>query len=165
MTITTDFLDRLDALHAAATPGPWLNAGYERGNGQLVKAGKHLFALCQVYGTAIPHHAKVMGTGTMSSDAAFIAESRTAVPLLVDEVRRLREENELHERVVELTGQVAAAKLAELRELAKAAYFEGWHSGNRQVAMDGATRLLELDWQSSAARAALEPDTTNPDRE
>jgi hypothetical protein len=69
--MTNDELDTLDALAAAATPGPW-----EMGTGKAY----NVLTLTEV-----------LAEGLESADAAFIAAARDAVPALVAEVRRLRE--------------------------------------------------------------------------
>ncbi|MFN7185996.1 MAG: hypothetical protein ACK5VE_06490 [Alphaproteobacteria bacterium] len=68
--MTEQELADLDALAAAATPGPWEqidSRAYSSGTGLQV-------CLCN----------------ETDADAAFIAAARTAVPALVAEVRRLR---------------------------------------------------------------------------
>lgn len=70
--MTEQQLADLDALAAAATPGPWEqidSRAYSSGTGLQV-------CLCN----------------ETDADAAFIAAARTAVPALVAEVRRLRHE-------------------------------------------------------------------------
>lgn len=66
--ITDEELTKWEALANEAEPGPWEKDGYD------VRDGEH----CVVADCGYPY------------DAAFIAESRTAVPQLVEEVRRLR---------------------------------------------------------------------------
>lgn len=70
-------LTRLEALAAAATPGPWNNQGV------IVLAGEDT-CIARLW---LTHPAK----GSEETNAAFIAASRKAVPALVAEVRRLRE--------------------------------------------------------------------------
>ena len=65
--MTNDELDRLAALAAAATPGPWINT------------------LGRVHSADTTHIAN-----GYEDDCEFIAAARDAVPALVAEVRRLR---------------------------------------------------------------------------
>lgn len=77
--MTNDELDRLQALADEATAGPWTAA-----------------ATVDEYGQRL-HTVDVLPLTTFGeielNDAAFIAASRDAVPALIAEVRRLREEN------------------------------------------------------------------------
>lgn len=82
-------LDRLDALAAAATPGPWQEDGPWWSNhvsGWVITTGadRNAVAYQPLGWDRLP---------TSAADAAFIAAARDAVPALVAEVRRLREEN------------------------------------------------------------------------
>lgn len=94
--MTTDERLKLAAeaerLSAAATTGPWLNAGYDPKRGQEVVHGKHKFPVCQVYGVALAFLKS--GGGSMSTDAAFIARSRTLVPALAAALREAEAEIE-----------------------------------------------------------------------
>ena len=78
-------LDRLEALANNATEGPW-----EAFAGAVIaNVGK-----CTCYGGSVYGHEQGCGYEIVAeaseSDAPFIAASRTAVPALVAEVRRLR---------------------------------------------------------------------------
>lgn len=66
-----DELARLVALCAAASPGPWRN---DQWRDQVTNTAGEV--LCHVHGG--------------SADAAFVVASRTALPALLAEVRRLR---------------------------------------------------------------------------
>jgi hypothetical protein len=96
VTITDDNLSRWEALCAAATPGPWKSCGASDGQ----------CPCCVVW--SLPADYPILrgtneddGSGRWQ-DAAFAAESRTAVPGLCAEVRRLREVDRiLSERICE----------------------------------------------------------------
>lgn len=85
------FLAERERLANAATPGPWMPAkAYDSAAWPCILGGgwqAHLF-------------------GDEDFDnAAFIADARTAVPTLVADVRRLREENEkLRDLLAEVAG-------------------------------------------------------------
>ena len=90
--LTNAKLAEWKALADAATPGPWIE--YERethGEHYVVWIGTDsgdIAKLCDCV--------KVRGEvdGAVKADAEFIAAAREAVPVLIDEVERLREENE-----------------------------------------------------------------------
>lgn len=85
--MTQEELDRLESLANAATGGSWEVGDPYDGRTALLVA---------VYGMGM----EVADTQT-EKDAAFIAAARDAVPSLIAEVRRLREENEaLHSRIL-----------------------------------------------------------------
>ncbi len=99
-----DELDTLDALAAAATPGPW-----EMGTGKAY----NVLTLTEV-----------LAEGLESADAAFIATARDAVPALVATVRdrdaevtRLREIEALTRQWFANGQQADATKLALIRAL------------------------------------------------
>lgn len=78
--MTEEELARLEALAAAATPGPWTERLDEtRPDWRRVYGEGRDIAYMPPWAT------------TVEPDAAFIAAARTAVPKLVAEVRRLRE--------------------------------------------------------------------------
>jgi hypothetical protein len=68
--MTDDELDRLDALAQAATPGPW-NADDD---GTIILAPDDVLSCCNMDELTVK----------------FVAESRTAIPALIAEIRRLR---------------------------------------------------------------------------
>ena len=106
--MTEQQLADLDALAAAATPGPWEAA--------------HQYAECWSL-----HGPEANGPDMMpKGDAAFIAAARTAVPALVAEVRRLREvAMEAFEE-----GQYATDRYGSP--------LYGWGSSDARKALDGA---------------------------
>lgn len=78
-------------LAEAATPGRWLNAGWDKDRGQTVVAGKHQLSVCQCYGLTpafAPHE------GSMSHNAAFIAAARLGFPATIRALQEARRENE-----------------------------------------------------------------------
>lgn len=83
--MTEEELDHLRALCDAATPGPW-----EDGTAMCcpdmgwVDGPKGKGTICPVYEAAKRTHT------LDSNDAAFIAAARTALPALIEEVKRLR---------------------------------------------------------------------------
>lgn len=105
-TITDEYLDRLQAICDAATEGPWytvytddkdsMNAVYvgtvERKNehdGEHGMDGSRCGEI--VAATLIQQMPRVdHDTELWDENAEFIAESRTALPLLVAEIRRLK---------------------------------------------------------------------------
>ena len=105
--MTDNELDRLDALAQAATPGPWLQGMWsgicERPDHSPPHPGpteciytQYLRTYREVLGyvsvapdvTLIGGHDQ--GAWLAPPDAEFIAASRTALPALVAEIRRLR---------------------------------------------------------------------------
>ena len=84
MVVDDAYLAERDRLAAAATPGPWMSVkAYDRAAWPCIIGGGWQVAEC---------HAHLVGDEDFDN-AAFIADARTAVPMLVAEVRRLREEN------------------------------------------------------------------------
>jgi hypothetical protein len=80
-------LERLEALANAATDGPW-KLGYSDGSGKddcVISLGIPVF-----------HADALFGIG--EDDIKFIAASRTAIPELIAEVRRLRQLNDKGQR-------------------------------------------------------------------
>jgi sirohydrochlorin ferrochelatase len=77
-------LARLEALAAAATPGPWntYECRHHSGGNGPSKVDYQVSCAKECVAWDMPS----------SSNAAFIAAAREAVPVLVAEVRRLREE-------------------------------------------------------------------------
>ncbi len=78
--MTSDELNALDALCAAATPGPWSSAS-QREDG----------ATFDWYWVEAPTNGNVTSDHLDMDDATFIAAARTALPALIAEVRRLRD--------------------------------------------------------------------------
>lgn len=77
-------LDALEALANAAAPGPWVKDDVAGGS-------------CRVYND---HDFVIYDEGGHGpGDAAFIAATRTAVPALIAEVRRLRKQLALAETI------------------------------------------------------------------
>lgn len=79
-------LARWEALADQATPGPWRV-------GHPWSAEEYWHYLCSEASKAYiigPYDVDEGGIASTPDDAAFLAASRTAVPALVDEVRRLR---------------------------------------------------------------------------
>ena len=74
--MTDDELDRLDALAQAATPGPWLTP---------VEAGDAMHP-----GVPLEHEGMHVWPWHHEADMRLAYASRTAIPALVAEVRRLR---------------------------------------------------------------------------
>ena len=81
--MTDDELDRLDALAQAATPGPWETFSWTsiRPKGRTQNVAATYLQIAEGGGQLYPAH----------ENAAFIAASRTAIPALIAEIRRLRE--------------------------------------------------------------------------
>lgn len=101
-----------------ATPGPWLNAGWDKSRGQTVVADKHQFSVCQCYGLtpAFAHH-----EASMSHNAIFIAAARLGFPAVCRALLECRAELEngwtpakelakTLDDVVELRESLAAAR-------------------------------------------------------
>jgi len=88
-TITDEYLDRLQAICDAATAGPWdgvISTGCVRYLGRPMESrglqhGDYI---------AAAHGGGDDDPGRDVNNAEFIAESRTALPLLVAEIRRLK---------------------------------------------------------------------------
>ena len=80
-------LARWEALADQATPGPWTARHRDSSNPTQDPArdGEHLG--WHLDPLAVPDRGQIV----RGADAAFLAESRTAVPALVAEVRRLRD--------------------------------------------------------------------------
>lgn len=112
--MTDDELDRLEALADAARPGPWTWEPAEA-DGVRLKHPEHIpgnsIAMCELVNAKhwiITAHGRVHVTGLApewtdgdgegefdvfnvhAPSAALIAASRTAVPALIEEIRRLR---------------------------------------------------------------------------
>jgi hypothetical protein len=96
MTIDDAYLAERERLANAATPGPWMPAkAYDSAAWPCILGGGWQVAEC---------HAHLFGDEDFDN-AAFIADARTAVPTLVADVRRLREENEkLRDLLAEVAG-------------------------------------------------------------
>jgi hypothetical protein len=75
--MTEQELQAIEALAAAATPGPWRAETDYRDDTTVLYTAVH------------EGEGWVVAEGTLVHDAAFIAAARTAVPALVAEVRRL----------------------------------------------------------------------------
>lgn len=76
-------IEKLRALLAAATPGPWkASIYYDDGQPSGVDVESESGSVCDVRGRQLA-----------TEDAAFIAASRDALPALLAEVERLRAEN------------------------------------------------------------------------
>lgn len=90
------YLAERERLANAATPGPWMPAkAYDSAAWPCILGGGWQVAEC---------HAHLFGDEDFDN-AAFIADARTAVPTLVADVRRLREENEkLRDLLAEVAG-------------------------------------------------------------
>lgn len=100
-TITDEYLDRLQAICDAATEGPWEVEDVKgRSNvlgpiipAVLYKSGKRVGQIRIKPSRVQVTLPNMFFGGSMSEcDADFTAESRTALPLLIAEVRRLRGE-------------------------------------------------------------------------
>jgi len=80
--MTDDELTALERLANDATPGPWevVDYCYDPRNGRARVLG-------------VPSHGArpILSDGAWKTDCHFIAASRTAVPALIAEVRRLRD--------------------------------------------------------------------------
>src|SRR4051812_20302588 len=84
MAMNEKQLEELDALSAAATPGPWGVGERERGEWEVVLPIPKPCSVPGVPLAAVRQYARRNG----KPDSAFIAAARTAVPALVAEVRR-----------------------------------------------------------------------------
>ena len=82
--LTDDYLDRLQAICDAATEGPWIVCPMP----ELAPDGYSL--MFRGVGTDV--YAKNPHATVAGNNQEFTAESRTALPLLIAEVRRLRDE-------------------------------------------------------------------------
>lgn len=116
--MTNDELDRLDALAAAATRGPWKAAGLP--SPRWIHTPSYV-ALAE----ALESRTRAEGKLDAEANAAFIAAARDAVPALVAEVRRLR--GALHQIARRDDAEMAAAKTLHYD-------MRGW----AQRALDGA---------------------------
>lgn len=81
--MTEDRLADLERLHQQATPGPW---EWRKPNRNNLGAIEPFVCSFGVNGT----YDGIAGETPTSADADFICESRTALPELIAEVRRLR---------------------------------------------------------------------------
>lgn len=86
-------LQAMEARCEAASPGPWRNCGIDTFNVQYYADS----TVC-VLGSAsqVIFSPEPIGNPTGLGNAAFIAASRTDLPLLIGEVRRLREALEFY---------------------------------------------------------------------
>ncbi len=99
-------LARWEALAAKATPGPWRV-------GHPWSAEEYWHYLCSEASKAYiigPYDVDEGGIASTPDDAAFLAASRTAVPALVAEVRRLRQVLEIAALACEDHGARALAR-------------------------------------------------------
>lgn len=96
--VTDDDLEKIRAITSGATPGPWRASPSRTG---VVSAADDWW-VCTV------------NRVTPVLDVEFIAASRTAVPALLDEVNRLREENRILTGRMELTQGVSDKILEDL---------------------------------------------------
>jgi hypothetical protein len=80
-------VDRLAALAADATPGPWTATGYvgEDDDGRAVRDPNEGYAAVQAPGMA---EDECVAMEALVADAAFIAAAREAVPALIQRVQR-----------------------------------------------------------------------------
>lgn len=88
-------LEELEALANAATPGPWTIDQNDKDQYADLNTSKHKGNIIW-YGFARCFGQKenpILGTEYMMANAALIAASRTAIPELISEVRRLQAEN------------------------------------------------------------------------
>ena len=99
-------LARWEALADQATPGPWTARHRDSSNPTQDPArdGEHLG--WHLDPLAVPDRGQIV----RGADAAFLAESRTAVPALVAEVRRLRQVLEIAALACEDHGARALAR-------------------------------------------------------
>ena len=116
--MTADELDRLTALAAAATPGPWTHEPCEYSRATQVSAKDAPYGVVMDNETYYPQAVR-------AEDQAFCAAARDAVPALVAEVRRLR--GALHQIARRDDAEMAAAKTLHYD-------MRGW----AQRALDGA---------------------------
>ena len=94
MVVDDAYLAERRKLAEAATPGfPPQNAGIGPWPGWHRRQFGREFQVfsCSPHDGAAPYHIAVCH---LAADAAFIADARASMPLLLDEVERLREENE-----------------------------------------------------------------------
>lgn len=89
MTMTDDDLARIEALCEAATPGPWT---VDKKEDTEPNGWTHRWHWIREVAYDGPSYNYNIDGFARREDADFIAESRTAVPALVAEVRRLRAE-------------------------------------------------------------------------
>jgi hypothetical protein len=85
--LTEKVLDQLEALTAAATPGPWEAFIEEReptGGCSFIRMGGFDDAVPDMY---VYHEDKI----APAADLDFIAAARSYTPYLISEIRRLRE--------------------------------------------------------------------------
>lgn len=87
--MTDEELNRLEALAAAATPGPWRLPG---GKSYVMPSHGEPYKVAQLGGTRDSPGLIAREDDRLHHDAEFIAAARGAVPALVAEVRRLRAE-------------------------------------------------------------------------
>lgn len=127
--LTNEDLTRLEAIEAAATPGPWC----EHPNGSSVWQG-------QTWEQANnnPSHLMVCNTVRQTDDCEFTAEARNALRPLIEEVRRLRTKQ------VELNRR---AQLAESAVREKVRSVKGPHDsrGLGRALLGATVTLLEQD--------------------
>ena len=99
-------LARWEALADQATPGPWTARHRDSSNPTQDPArdGEHLG--WHLDPLAVPDRGQIV----RGADAAFLAESRTAVPALVNEVRRLQQFIEIAALALEDTGHRTGAE-------------------------------------------------------
>ena len=138
--MTNEELTRLDALAAAATPGPWHTDAdtCPEYDDPAVMAGKQW-----VCATSYDTLSTSIGERDIKADAAFIAAARDAVPALVAEVRRLR-------GLVEAAYREAHAELHPLGDSkANPRYWE-------PSALVDYKRDEDRGWEASAVRKALD---------
>lgn len=90
MTAPLD-LDALRALADAATPGPWFTPDSPRLQGAVSsRIGNREVQVASIDGDAAMHDERAAAVDIQRANAGFIAAARTALPTLIDEVRRLR---------------------------------------------------------------------------
>ena len=89
MTITSEELDKSQAICDEATDGPWISWRFRLAWPLTVLAGDFTIAN---FDDELPPSDDELPPSEQSRNAAFIAPARTALPQYIAEIRRLRED-------------------------------------------------------------------------
>jgi hypothetical protein len=161
-------LDELDRLAAAATPGPWEVSGSDSGHSQYellvsVITQSHGDLICDLDGLTRSHFKEGPGPDDDGmADAAFIAASRSALPLLVARVR------ELELALGHAQQGVVAAKMLDQSWREALAERDALRDGIRALVDDAAPYPADERWtvvKDESLRALLTTDNGSDDEQ
>lgn len=105
--MTEERIAAIKARAEAATPGPW-KAGKDDFTKNIIEAAKDRGTIIvQRRDDSNMFWSSYIPIKQIFADAAFIAHAREDIPALLDEVERLRDENERQKEVISFLGDAA----------------------------------------------------------